>query len=263
MKIVAPDAIPDLPGIRLTPTDTFQFRCHKDLSCFNQCCRNLNLFLYPYDVIRLSRCLKMDSDAFLDRYVDMVMREGSYFPDVLLRMADTPDQTCPFLTESGCSVYPDRPDTCRTFPVEHGILIQERVRKEPDKAERVSFFRPPAFCRGPSETQTWTLSEWAKDQDAVLYNQMTTQWALVKSLFRNSPWEVAGMESQKGKMAFMAAYNVDRFRAFVFESSFLKRCRVKKDLVKKLRTSDRHLMLFGFEWIRLFVWGIPSPDIRF
>jgi hypothetical protein len=29
-------------------------------------------------------------------------------------------------------------------------------------------------------------------------------------------------------------------------------------VVKKLRASDRELLLFGFEWIRYFVWGIPS-----
>ncbi|MDL2269332.1 YkgJ family cysteine cluster protein [Desulfosarcina sp. OttesenSCG-928-A07] len=258
MKIVAPEAISDLPGKRLKDTDTFQFRCHEGLSCFNQCCRNLNLFLYPYDVIRLARCLEMNADAFLDTHVDVVMRPGNYFPDVLLRMADNPERTCPFLTPSGCRVYPDRPDTCRTFPVEHGILMGN----SPTQTQRLSFFRPPDFCRGADETQTWTLSAWAKDQDAVMYNQMTAKWAGVKSLFLKNPWGHSGMEGQKGKMAFMAAYNVDRFREFVFQSSFLKRCRIKKELATKLRTSDRDLMLFGFEWIRFFIWAIPSPHIR-
>ena len=80
MKSIKPEAISRLPGIPLKKTDTFNFRCHKDLACFNQCCRNLNLFLYPFDVLRLSKCLDMDSDRFLETHVDVLLREGNYFP---------------------------------------------------------------------------------------------------------------------------------------------------------------------------------------
>lgn len=258
MKSIKPEAIDRLPGKPLTTSDTFNFRCHKDLTCFNQCCRNLNLFLYPYDILRLRKCLALDSDQILDRYVDVVLREGNHFPDVLLRMADNQEKTCPFLSEDGCTVYPDRPDTCRTFPVEHGILFKAR----PEAAEIVSFFRPPDFCQGQHEDQVLTLAQWADDQDATIYNRMTARWAAVKALFQDNPWGSDGMNGSKGKMAFMAAYNIDRFRDFVFQSSFLKRYRIKKSLVKKLKASDRELMLFGFEWIQYVVWGIPTKRIR-
>ena len=258
MKSIDPEMIEKLPGVPLKAGDTFRFRCHKELTCFNQCCRNLNLFLYPYDVLRLRRVLEMDSDRFLEKHVDVVMRPGNHFPDVLLRMANNDAQTCPFLSTAGCTVYPDRPDTCRTFPVEHGMLFKAHSKI----SESVSFFRPPDFCQGQHETQTWTLASWADDQEATTYNQMTARWAAVKALFEKNPWDPNGMSSPKGKMAFMAAYNIDRFREFVFQSSFLKRYRVKKALVKKLRVNDRELMLFGFEWIRMFVWGMPSSSIR-
>ena len=258
MKSINPEEMSRLPGIPLKRTDTFNFRCHRDLSCFNQCCRNLNLFLYPYDVLRLRKGLSMDSDRFLEAHVDVVLREGNHFPDVLLRMTDNESRTCPFLSNAGCTVYPNRPDTCRTFPVEHGILFKDR----PGASETVSFFRPPDFCQGQHENQALTLSQWADDQEAGTYNQMTARWASIKALFQNDPWGPEGLNGAKGKMAFMAAYNIDRFRDFVFQSSFLKRYRVKKTLVKKLRASDRELLLFGFEWIRYFVWGIPSKRIR-
>jgi uncharacterized protein len=60
----------------------------------------------------------------------------------------------------------------------------------------------------------------------------------------------------------MAAYNLDRFRDFLFASTFFKRYRVKPELKRKLRTSDQELMVFGFEWIKFFVWGIQSKQIR-
>jgi Fe-S-cluster containining protein len=258
MKSIKPEEINQLPGIPLKNTDTFTFRCHSGLTCFNQCCRNLNLFLYPYDVLRLRKRLDMDSDRFLEAHADVVLRRGNHFPDVLLRMAENESKTCPFLSDAGCTVYPDRPDTCRTFPVEHGMLFTDR----PGTSEIISFFRPPDFCRGQHESQTLTLSQWADDQEAVTHNRMTARWASVKALFQKDPWGAEGLNGSKGKMAFMAAYNIDRFRDFVFQSSFLKRYRVKKTIVKKLRASDRELLLFGFEWIRYFVWGIPSRQIR-
>ncbi len=258
MKSINIQEMQRLPGIRLKKTDTFNFRCHKGLSCYNQCCRNLNLFLYPYDVLRLRKCLNIDSDRFLEAHVDVVLREGNHFPDVLLRMADNDSRTCPFLGEAGCGVYPDRPDTCRTFPVEHGMLFKDRHAA----SEMVSFFRPPDFCQGQHERQALTVSQWADDQEAGTYNLMTARWASIKALFQEDPWGPAGLDGAKGKMAFMAVYNTDRFRDFVFQSSFLKRYRVKQTLVKKLRTSDRHLLLFGYDWIRFFVWGLPSGSIR-
>jgi hypothetical protein len=91
---------------------------------------------------------------------------------------------------------------------------------------------------------------------------MTARWASIKALFHEDPWGPEGLNGSKGKMAFMAAYNIDRFREFVFQSSFLNRYRVKKKLVRKFRASDRELLLFGFDWIRHFVWGIPSRNIR-
>jgi uncharacterized protein len=258
MKSIEPEEMEALPGIPLKPTDTFKFRCHKDLTCFNRCCRNLNLYLYPYDVLRLKRALDLDSDRFLETYVDVVLRRDNYFPEVLLRMADNESRTCPFLSEDGCRVYGDRPDTCRTFPVEHGLLFTDR----PGSTESVSFFRPPDFCRGQDEDREWTLSQWAEDQEAAMHNDMTVRWAGIKALFQQNPWGTDGLDGPKAKMAFMAVYNLDRFRDFVFQSTFLRRYRVKKALVKKLRASDRELLLFGFDWVRFFIWGIPSAKIR-
>ena len=91
MKKIETDKIDQLKGTRIKEDDTFSFRCHKDLGCFNKCCRNLNLFLYPYDVVRLKNCLGVSSDIFLDKYVDVVLRPASFFPDILLKMSETKD----------------------------------------------------------------------------------------------------------------------------------------------------------------------------
>jgi uncharacterized protein len=127
--------------------------------------------------------------------------------------------------------------------------------------ERVSFFRPPDFCQGRHANQVWTLSEWAADQEAVGYNQMTARWASVKALFHQNPWGSDGPSDQRPKWlswppTILIAFVISFFRAVFYHAT-----ESRPKLVKQLRFSDRELLLFGFEWIRFIVWGIPSAVI--
>ncbi|MDF1593732.1 MAG: YkgJ family cysteine cluster protein [Desulfobacterales bacterium] len=258
MKYIDDKELKKLTGRRLAATETFTFDCFPGIPCFNRCCRNLNLFLYPYDVIRLKNRLGISSDRFIDRYVSVVLRAGAFFPDVLLRMQDDNDSLCPFVTPEGCAVYADRPDTCRKFPMEEGVWYGA----DPGKTERIYFFKPPDFCQGPQESRNRTPAEWARGTDDVLYDKLTLEWAELKALFQNDPWGREGPGGPKAKMAFMALYNIDRFREFVFNSSFLKRYKVKTTLLKKMETEDPALLRFGFSWVRFFVWGQKTGQLR-
>lgn len=258
MKYIDPEHIDQVPGKQIQDGDTFRFRCHPGIACFNQCCRNLNLFLYPYDVLRLKDRLEMSSEAFIADYVHVVMRPGHFFPEVLLRMEDHKDGVCPFVSPDGCRIYADRPHTCRNFPMEQGAVHDAGT----GIVTPVYFFRPPDFCQGPEEDQALTLADYARDQQSQVYNQMTLRWAQLRQLFQNDPWGSEGFEGPRGKMAFMAAYNIDRFREFVFNSTFIKRYRIKPKLTKQLRASETALLKFAFEWVEFFVWGRPSKHIR-
>jgi len=258
MKYIETDKLEMPAGKKIEPQEKFNFRCYPEISCFNQCCRNLNLFIYPYDIIRLKQRLRISSDQFLDQYVDIVLRKTNYFPEVLLSMAENAQKTCPFLTSDGCTVYTDRPDACRTFPLEQGLYYDART----SSATPVYFFKPPDFCMGQHEKQQWSIETWTEDQKAVIYNQMTSHWSEVKRLFHDNPWGPAGPNGSLGKMAFMATYNIDRFRDFVFKSTMLKRYNIRKTTFKKINKDDTALMRFGFEWVKLVVWGIESALIR-
>ena len=258
MKDLSLDDLEKLPGRRLGAGESFCFRCHPQIACFNRCCRNLNLFLYPYDVVRLKGRLGMHSDAFLDRHVDVVLREGSHFPEVLLRMADNDQKTCPFLSPQGCEVYPDRPDTCRSFPLEQAVQFDDSAGRH----QTVYFFRPPQFCMGQHEDLGWTPEAWLKDQQARGYQQMTIRWAGIRRRLLSDPWGAEGPTGPRAKMTFMASYNIDRFRDFVFHSSFLKRYRVAPALLRKSRTDDVALLNLGLAWIERFLWSAPTAEIR-
>ncbi len=257
MKSIDIEDFKSLPGRRLDKDDSFSFHCRPGLSCFNSCCRNLKLFLFPYDVIRLKNRLKISSGNFLDKYVDVVLRPSNFFPDALLTMSDNDEKTCPFLSGSGCRVYPDRPDTCRFFPIERVAGYDAETKK----TDIIRFFRPPDFCMGRNEDKEWNAERWAKDQEAVVYEEMAVLWANVKRLFENSPWQQEGPGGPDGRMAFMAAYNVDAFREFVFGSSFLKRFKVRGVVLKKIEREDAELLKFGFEWIKFFLWGVETKNI--
>lgn len=245
-------------GRLLSASDTFEFRCHPGVECFNLCCRNLNFFLNPYDVIRLKQCLALSSADFIEKHTDIIVRPGHFFPDVMLRMADNEEKTCPFLSAAGCRVYPDRPHTCRAFPVEHGIYYDAGK----SQTRMVHFFRPPDFCKGRFETTSWTLASWEADQEAAFYNQMTMRWAEVARLFQNDPFGAEGPDGQKGKMAFMAAYNIDAFREFVLYSSFLKRYKVDSRLRLKIKSDDVAVLKLGMAWIKMFLFGIQVKEIK-
>jgi hypothetical protein len=61
-------------------------------------------------------------------------------------------------------------------------------------------------------------------------------------------------------MFFMASYDIDRFRKFVFESSFLQRYPVDDATLANLRSDDVALLEFGLKWLKeLLFKEIDSP----
>ena len=65
---------------RLGPDDTFQFGCHPGVSCFNQCCGDVNIFLSPYDVLRMKKRLEITSTEFLEKYTFLPVQKDMKTP---------------------------------------------------------------------------------------------------------------------------------------------------------------------------------------
>ena len=108
----------------------------------------------------------------------------------------------------------------------------------------------------------WHANAAVQDQDDGDYRKMTIRWAKLKQLFQTDPWGAEGPEGPRARMAFMATYNIDRFREFVLHSSFLKRYKVKTAVLKKIKSDDEELLKFSFEWVKLFLWDIKTKTIR-
>ena len=101
----------------LAAESVFRFACRNTLPCFTQCCRDVNIYLTPYDVLRMRKALGMGSEEFLARHTRHFLAARTSIPVVQLAM-DPETLTCRFVTEEGCSIYADRPWACRMFPLD-------------------------------------------------------------------------------------------------------------------------------------------------
>jgi Fe-S-cluster containining protein len=119
----------------------FKFRCHKDIKCFTKCCSNVDILLTPYDVLRLKNRLKLSSAEFLSNFTYVKIEEKSSHPHVMLKMKESAEMECPFVTPEGCTVYTDRPANCRYYPV--GQDIQETEKS--GRKNSISFNEPIAL----------------------------------------------------------------------------------------------------------------------
>lgn len=228
----------------LTMDDQFVFTCDKDLSCFNQCCRNINLYLTPYDILRMKKRLGMDSARFLDKYtIPLLMREIGH-PVVILRMQDDVNHTCPFVTSQGCGIYEDRPWSCRTYPLEP--ICEEEGRKS---YAIVSNHR----CLGFNKGITSTVKKWRESQRLSYYEAMNKLWAEVTM----NKWmdSIGTLDERQCEFFYLASFNLDGFKVEILNGNLPNPFPLNKRGLQSLKTDDVKLMKFAFHWLKTLLFG--------
>jgi hypothetical protein len=63
-------------------------------------------------------------------------------------------------------------------------------------------------------------------------------------------------------MLYTACYDLDTFREFVFESSFLERFELDDRLIEDIKTNDVALLKFAFLWLRFALFKEPVVKVR-
>ncbi len=243
----------------LLGSGTFTFACHDGVSCFTRCCHNADMYLYPYDIVRMKQNLNMTSEAFLTEHTTTAIRDMPTFPNVMLKMSDRQGAPCNFLTKKGCTVYPDRPYSCRAYPLEPAIY------GDAGGSMRMQYFvMHHDYCKGHGEDQTWTAKAWMSDQEMEMYHEPNKCWARIAARFQSNAFNFRQIDvnSPPMKMAFMASYNMDTFRRFVFESSFLSRYVVPQQQLDAVEQDDRELLMLGLSWIERFLFGEGGLEER-
>ncbi len=231
--------------VKLTGKSKFKFRCHKGVRCFTACCSNINIVLPPYDLLRLRKRLGMTAEDFISQYCEIEILAKTLLPVITIKMKNDEKRSCPFLTPDGCTVYEDRPNICRYYPV--GLATLRKKDAESGKDE-FYFMTKEDHCKGFEEDKEWTIDEWRKDQQSDLYDEMNRGW--MEILIKKKSFGEREFPEIKNQMFFMVYTNTDYFRAFVFESSFLETYDIPQERIEKVRTDDAELLKLGFEWLR-------------
>jgi len=249
------ERLADVEPVRLGPASRFKFKCHPGVECFTQCCRDITIILTPYDVIRLKNRLALSSDEFLALYTKPHMLEKTGLPVITLKFIQEEDEDsdgklCPFIRKNGCLVYDDRPTTCRYYP----LGVASLSYKEDSEGDEFYFFVHEPHCLGFNEDKLWTVKQWREDQGVDIHDEINAQWTDLLVRKRSFPPNMQLTEKTRQMfflvMFFLVSYNIDKFREFVFKSSFLKRYAIEESVLSKIKDDEIALLKFGLKWLK-------------
>lgn len=225
--------------------ESFTFSCGPEKECFNQCCCDLNQFLYPYDVLRLSRALKVPTGEFLKTYTYIYCGETTGLPVVSFMTFSKDNHACPFVTEKGCAVYEDRPAACRMFPLARAL---SRSREDGSLTEYFAVIKDP-ICEGFEGGTLRSVEEWVENQGLVPYNEKNDRMMELISLKQQlMPGRLGGDDRKDFELA---CYDLDAFRDRVADG------RISFDETQKaaILEDDDALLDNSMIWIRERLFG--------
>jgi Fe-S-cluster containining protein len=202
--------------------------------------------LTPYDVVRLKDRLGISAGEFLNKYTYMKVDEQTSHPYAILQMSNDKEKKCPFVTPDGCTVYTDRPASCRYYPIGQGTY-KKQGEKGPVEEEFYFFIREK-HCLGYEEDTEWTIASWREDQEVDLYDRINREWKSLQ-LRKKLPGQ-AELDVKKQTLFYMASYDFDSFRRFIFESRFLDVFDIDDETIEKIKNDDIELIQFGARYLK-------------
>ena len=233
-----PDVTPILPQ------DTFCFSCTPDVPCFNECCRDLNQFLTPYDILRLKRHLGLSSAQFLAQYTSRHIGPETGLPVVTLKPMALQGLVCPFVTPKGCSVYENRPSSCRTYPLMRAVA---QSRETGEMTERFMLLKEP-HCRGFKKGKAQTVQQWIDEQEIADYNRINDKLMHIISLKNRL---IPGpLDIKSGHIFNTALYDLDNFRTQIVNTGLLNDFPVRTGMIDAALEDDVVLLELGMKWVQ-------------
>ena len=228
---------------RVSDDQQFTFSCHPQIPCFTECCRELDLALTPYDILRLKRHLNLSSGKFLEQYVIIEWEEGQLFPICYLTMIDDGRASCVFVRGTGCSVYADRPGSCRTYPLARGVSRNNGKTA----TESLALIKEP-HCRGFEETDNQTASRYLLDQGMELYNRFND---ILLPLLQHPSIQQQGFRPSRHQLDqyILALYDLDQFRKEITEGRITLHFPLTPQQMKGLAGDDEELLQLGLSWL--------------
>ena len=228
----------------ITPNEPFRFECSPDVPCFNECCRDLSQFLTPYDIVRLKNHLGLPSGEFLAQYTSQHIGPDSGLPIVTLRPKEGQDRICPFVSPQGCTVYANRPSSCRIYPLVRGLA---RSRGTGKITEQFMVLEEP-HCLGFGSSRKQTVSQWMQGQEIEVYNAINDQLMGIISL--KNQLMPGPLDLKSRHLFYTALYDLDNFRTQIQDNGLLDDAGIDAARIEKALEDEVVLLKLGMEWIK-------------
>jgi Fe-S-cluster containining protein len=252
--------------VRYQASDSFCFNCHKGVSCWNVCCHDTDITLTPYDLLRLARHFDARPAEIVRLFGTPAVHDKSGMPIVKLKMLDRPatkGKPCVFVDEvDGCTVYENRPAACRYYPL--GLAaVKMKGHEEP---EDFYFLVKEPHCRGHEEKKTQTVAHFREEQGVEAYDDANRGW--IHILMKLASWKTLGgpwgrePDERVKRMFYMASSDIDAFRNFVFNSTFLDKYAIEPAMREELATNDEALLKLAFDWLRNVIFNEPTIALK-
>ena len=243
---------------KLSLEDNFCFSCHSGLKCFNECCKDVNIFLTPYDILRMKKRLGMTSDEFLGKYTKTLAFDEKGMNTVTIKMGEDDEKRCPFVTEEGCTIYEDRPWSCRMYPL--GMASPNKNYTSKDEFYFLVTKEDFPFCKGLDESKDWSVKDWRVNEGIDIYDEKSKSY---KDIVMHDFFQKNNILTvDKAKVFHMACYNLDQFREFLFGSSFFDKFEVDEETKSKIKEDDEALLDFGYKWLKFSLFGEDTMKIK-
>jgi Fe-S-cluster containining protein len=251
-----PHRSPILPT-ELGLDDTIQFDCHKGIACFNACCKNIDIMLTPYDLLRLKRRLGLTSRQLIARHTVPYEMDAHGMPGLKM-LTKEGSHECQFLTTEGCGVYEDRPAACRYYAL--GAMGVRK--KDSPTVDDVYFVVKEDHCLGHNEPRRLTVREYRHEQGVEVYDDMNRDWRDVVLKKRSSGPTVGRPTERSFDLFWLASYDIEGFRAFVMGEGFQDTFAMDDEMRRRLETSDEELMQFAFRFLKQVLFGEVTLEKR-
>lgn len=242
---------------KYTLDSKIRFRCHPGVSCFTACCGNINIILTPFDILRLRKYLNLPADEFLLRFTQPMFIEKTDLPGVRIHLDE--EGRCPFVTPDGCTIYEERPSACRYYPI--GMANFHEGGQDGVDSERFFFVVKEEHCKGHEEATEWTVGEWRADQGVDICDDMNKEWLEIV-MRRKSFGFQATMSEEAKKIFFMVSTDLDKFKKFIFESSFLDTYEVDQQTLDTIKKDDIALLKFSYKYLASSLFGTQDIKIK-
>ena len=186
----------------------------------------------------------MSSGEFLRKYTSQHTGPESGLPIVTLKPSDPYKLICPFVTETGCRVYENRPSSCRTYPLMRGLT---RSRSTGEMTAQFMVLRE-SHCLGFEEGKTRTLQQWIDEQGLAVYNENNDKLMHIISLKNRL---IPGpLDSKSSHLFHTALYDLDDFRLQIQNNGLLDNFHVNSRVMDAALKSDVALLELGLQWIK-------------